>query len=516
MLKTMKKNLSILLAVVLIFGLLPIRGLASDEVWDGVMPAADEAATYSGGLGTASEPFLISTAADLAQLSVNTKELYDYSVDKYFLQTADIALNTADVFVRDEFGLITGAREEGEVNSWQPIGSSLEGYYFSGNYDGGGNVVRGIYINSASSKNQGLFGLACFSRIVNIGVEDSCIIGGYFVGAVVGSNHGIVINCYNSGTVSGNENVGGVIGYNGATSVFHRIDTSVFVANSYNTGKVSGYLKVGGVVGCNGVESFKSPLVKLSSTVISCYNSGTVFGGSEYVGGVVGFNAAVSLVQGSAGASATVADSYNIGSVSGEAYVGGAVGFSSSYMLAKVKVENCYYLDTSIIRPINSHGTALSDEEMQQVESFEGLDFERVWAIDAEAEYPYPTLRPYVPADGVLLNKDELVLEVGQREELTAILLPEGAQARVFTWSTSDKSVAGVSDGFVTAYTAGTAIIKVTAEDGGFTAECLVTVTPKDDGGSGEVPDEDMSFIARIQNLFNKIISFLKGMFSWI
>ena len=46
------------------------------------------------------------------------------------------------------------------------------------------------------------------------------------------------------------------------------------------------------------------------------------------------------------------------------------------------------------------------------------------------------------------------------------------------TWSTSDASIATVTDGVVTAVGVGTATITVTTADGGFTATCAVTVRP--------------------------------------
>lgn len=82
-------------------------------------------------------------------------------------------------------------------------------------------------------------------------------------------------------------------------------------------------------------------------------------------------------------------------------------------------------------------------------------------------------------ATGVTLNKTTASLMVGQTMNLTATVSPSGANKKV-TWTSSDTSVATVgSTGKVTGKKAGTATITVRTADGGYTASCKVTVTPK-------------------------------------
>ncbi|MCM1545908.1 MAG: Ig-like domain-containing protein [Clostridiales bacterium] len=78
----------------------------------------------------------------------------------------------------------------------------------------------------------------------------------------------------------------------------------------------------------------------------------------------------------------------------------------------------------------------------------------------------------------VTLNKPSLTLTVGGSEKLTETVAPAGATNTNVSWSSSDSSVASVSDGVVTANKAGTAVITVTTEDGSHTAQCSVTVNP--------------------------------------
>lgn len=77
---------------------------------------------------------------------------------------------------------------------------------------------------------------------------------------------------------------------------------------------------------------------------------------------------------------------------------------------------------------------------------------------------------------GVKLNESEKSIQVGDSFTLTATVLPEDARDKTVTWSSDKESVATVKDGVVTAVSPGTAIIKVTAGAGAFSATCSVTV----------------------------------------
>ena len=81
-----------------------------------------------------------------------------------------------------------------------------------------------------------------------------------------------------------------------------------------------------------------------------------------------------------------------------------------------------------------------------------------------------------VPVTGVTLSKTAEELTVSDTLKLTATVLPETATNKVVTWKSSAETVATVSNGLVTAVTAGTAIITVTTDDGNKTATCTITV----------------------------------------
>ena len=84
---------------------------------------------------------------------------------------------------------------------------------------------------------------------------------------------------------------------------------------------------------------------------------------------------------------------------------------------------------------------------------------------------------PTVAVTSVTLDKTEAALNIGESVTLTATVAPDDATDKTVTWTSSDATVATVSDeGVVTAVAAGTATITVTTTDGAKTATCTVTV----------------------------------------
>ena len=304
------------------------------------------------GSGTAESPYQINSETDLAFLSWTiynnkayngnvTSSYYFYS-GKYFKQTKDLDLS---------------------AYYWQPIGISYLRTgttvyrYFSGNYDGGGHTVSGLYTPAVPDgltttqqygySYQGLFGYVYGYRstqeatISNVGVIDSFIQGYSSVGGVVGyaNNNSTITNCFNTGSVTGSgDYVGGVVGrannYSTITNCYNTgsvegsdydvggvvgyTDSNSTITNCYNTGSVTGGgYRVGGVVGYAGI-----------STITNCYNTGSVEESGDYVGGVVGY-----------AYSSTITNCYNTGTVTGSSSVGGVVGYAGS----NATITNTYY-----------------------------------------------------------------------------------------------------------------------------------------------------------------------------
>ena len=83
-----------------------------------------------------------------------------------------------------------------------------------------------------------------------------------------------------------------------------------------------------------------------------------------------------------------------------------------------------------------------------------------------------------IPVTGVSLNKSDIALDIDEIETLIAIIEPENATNQNVSWSSSDSSVANVSEtGAVTGLAEGNAIITVITDDGGFTSSCNVIVS---------------------------------------
>ena len=85
---------------------------------------------------------------------------------------------------------------------------------------------------------------------------------------------------------------------------------------------------------------------------------------------------------------------------------------------------------------------------------------------------------PTVAVTGVTLAPTSATLTLGETETVTLIptVLPGDATDKSVTWTSSDETVATVTDGVVTAVAAGEATITVTTTDGAKTATCAVTV----------------------------------------
>jgi hypothetical protein len=396
---TMRRVLSVFLTAVFVLLLIQTSTFKitassdknTNDIWDGRI-----ASGFASGNGTKANPYIIETAAQLAYLANKVNTGNNYS-GKYFKLVSNIVLN--DTSNWKTWGT------NSPKNEWTAIGT--EKNKFSGIFDGGGHTVSGVYINKTIDY-QGLFGYVSNGQIKNIGVIESYIKGGSSVGGIVGLINGTVDNCYNSGEVSGNERVGGVVGWGsgGEVEKCYNIGTvrgtQIYVGGVVGwigASKIYGCYNTGEIIGAGNCVGGLAGAINNNGVVTSSFNAGVISSGGQIVGGVAGlvyggvtncYNTAIvngkDIVGGIVGyveSSATTTNCYNIGKVNGSGSIGGVAGYISEYST----VINCYYSYGTATGGINQKdvagkATPLSSSQITLQSSFEGWDFKYEWFMD--------------------------------------------------------------------------------------------------------------------------------------
>lgn len=82
-----------------------------------------------------------------------------------------------------------------------------------------------------------------------------------------------------------------------------------------------------------------------------------------------------------------------------------------------------------------------------------------------------------IAVTGVTLDQDALTVNRGETAALTATVLPVNATNQKLSWQTDNSAIATVKKGTVTGIGEGETTVTVTTQDGGYTAQCTVTVT---------------------------------------
>lgn len=98
------------------------------------------------------------------------------------------------------------------------------------------------------------------------------------------------------------------------------------------------------------------------------------------------------------------------------------------------------------------------------------------------------------PVSFITLSDSQLELEVGESAIIECIVSPYNADNQKIIWISSDRSIATVHEGVVQGIKVGEAMITAKSDDGGKTAECVITVTDKssaDDDENGNKDDEE-------------------------
>ena len=174
--KTKVLSCFIIFAMLLSTFLLEFPAIAADAAaWDGSV-----AASFSGGSGTADDPWKISNGSELAYLASVVNSNGSATHNQYYILTADIDL---------------GGQE------WIGIGNQNDaGKAFKGKFDGNGKVITGFAINEEREYTPGLFGMLDGGAVVKNLTVHGCIRAGAkkdFGGLLCASVNGgsAVANC---------------------------------------------------------------------------------------------------------------------------------------------------------------------------------------------------------------------------------------------------------------------------------------------------------------------------------
>lgn len=298
----------------------------------------DVANGFSGGTGTSSNPYTISSAAELRYFSdaVRTGNTFK---NQYVKLTADITINKN---VLNRNGELNG--DGSNFEPWIPIGRYDPSYFFCGTFDGNGHTISGLYCNRSKGDNVGFFG-KLYGNVKNLVIKDSYFKGASSVGGIAGTVRPnyigntipssvkeyyqgdktlTITSCINEAKIIGEDNIGGICGYCYIKST---------IMGCLNKGNISGGKNVGGIVGYG-----------YNTTIISCCNSAYIYG-EEFVGGILANSFFTSIYN-----CLNTGDIRSEGtSAGGAGGIGGVLGKSGAY-----KVYNCLNISTDISSSLNA------------------------------------------------------------------------------------------------------------------------------------------------------------------
>ena len=139
--------------------------------------------------------------------------------------------------------------------NWDPIGSSwgVNNNYFCGTFDGNGHTIKNLTINRPDEDSVGLFGaISSGAEIKNLGLVDVDVTGLDYVGGLVGfamASDSQVSNCFVTGTVKGGNSVGGICGWAAVhATISNSYVNSINVVGDSNAGGIVGSLAFMGAV----------------------------------------------------------------------------------------------------------------------------------------------------------------------------------------------------------------------------------------------------------------------------
>ncbi|NTV02889.1 MAG: filamentous hemagglutinin N-terminal domain-containing protein, partial [Chlorobiaceae bacterium] len=313
-----------------------------------------------------------------------------------------------------EIGGLVGRNSGGTINDSGVLGGSVSGLQYIGGLvgDNSSGVLSGVSVSgttvSGSFSGSGYIGgLAGYNAgtLTNVAATSVAVSGASTtdrVGGLVGRNSGVIdAGKVLGGSVSGRNDIGGLVGYQDGSAIRSYATSTVTgssdvgglvggnygsVSQSYAIGTVSGSENVGGLVGLQGT----------SSSIVDSYAAGLVRG-TNSVGGLAGRVTA-----------GTISRSYALGVVNGSSFAGALIGQRS----AGVTIANtCYNTDINVgmngvggTSPDLTGVTGADSSALRSFSTYSGYDFTSVWNIDStqtNTNLGYPYLRGLDVAVGV-------------------------------------------------------------------------------------------------------------------
>ena len=252
---------------------------------------------------------------------------------------------------------------------WAPIGSSATKY--TGTFHGNDYTISNLFIDRSAASKTGLFGYAEGNTIRNLSLVNANVTGNAETAVLVGEGNNLqLMHIRVTGQVSGFARSGGLVGrlaHGNSTITACRSEVDVTGSN----------LSTGGLVGWS------------DGTIIASYATGAV-SGNAYVGGLVGFHGntgnpkavirasyATGVVRGNnttgglVGAnfySSTITGSYAIGPVSANSHVGGLVGTNNNS-----SITHSYYDRTTTRRSDTGRGAPQTTAALQGPTGYTGI-----------------------------------------------------------------------------------------------------------------------------------------------
>ena len=305
-----------------------------ETYWSWSYPTSAPTLTWEG-KGTEAEPYIIMNSQELADLAYMVNNFTSYS-GTYFVLGSDIELNYGKT--------VTGI--DATLNSWTPIGNST--YNFSGNFDGNGKKIKGLYINDDSLEYVGLFGIGNAPN--NLTIENGYVTANAtYAGGVIGYSKSAIENCTNKATLTNRKTASYLGGLTGFGTSF---------TNCENTGSLQG-LNVGGICGkgnsfencrnsgsitatgtyCGGIGAY---ITNPELIILNCFNTANLSMSGNYLGGLVGsFNDSCN-----SSLNVNISNSNNLGQLDGGIFTGGIVGHISQDSTGgnysgKINIINC-------------------------------------------------------------------------------------------------------------------------------------------------------------------------------